>query len=348
MSDDAQMVTPPASAPASSPAPSAPAADVKPARPSSWSEALKQGSREDAASSAASEPASGDDSSAATTVLPTDAGQAQAPAKELPPVPHARLNEVIEQRKAAEKRAAEFEEQLKELSWAKGINQQQVRDLAAWRRQAFTDPNGFFQNLMRSAPPDVVERLRSEYGRQLATRNEPQPQPDLITEAGQRVYSAEQLQRWYDWRSRQQQADFAKQLEPLKRELEAGRTQRAQAHAVEQSKAFASAAVEHAHSWPYFSDHLQEIAEEYAKQPTGRGTPEEELIALGNAWRKVLAEKVLPSLKENGKAAAVAEFQTKAAASTEQPGRATTTTPKKPASMRESLERAAAAANWRP
>jgi len=280
-------------------------------------------------------------------VLPTDAGQAQ-PAKELPPVPHARLNEVIEQRKAAEKRAAEFEEQLKQLSWAKGVDQQQVRDLAAWRRQAFTDPNGFFQNLMRSAPPDVVERLRSEYGRQLATRNEPQPQPDLITEAGQRVYSAEQLQRWYEWRSRQQQAEFAKQIEPLKRELEAGRTERARAHAVAQSKAFATAAVEHAHSWPYFSDNLKEVAEEYAKQPVGRGTPEEELIALGNAWRKVLAEKVLPSLKENGKAAAVAEFQTKAVASTEQPGRATTTTPKKPASMRESLERAAAAANWRP
>lgn len=328
--------------PASSPAPSAPAADVKPARPSSFREALRQGEK-DAASSPTSTPASAD-SPAAATVLPTDAGAA----KELPPVPHARFNEVIDQRKAAEKRAAEFEQQLAALKWAQGVDQNAALNSMRWQAFAHANPEAFFEHAIRTAPPEILPRVRSQLARWLATRTDPRPDADFQIDTGQKFYSADQIQKVLEWHERQQEAKFGQQLEPMRRELSEQRTQREQAHAEAQSKAFASTAVEQAHAWPFFSEHIQEIAEEYAKQPMGRGTPEEELLALGNAWRKVLAEKVLPSISQHAQAQAVADFKTKAAASSEQPGRATTTNPAKPKSMRESLERAAAAANWRP
>ena len=279
-------------------------------------------------------------------MLPTDAGT--VPAKAKPgPVDYERFTEVNERMKAAEKRSKDIEGQLEALAWAKELSRDSVADLARWKQHALVDPAGFFTELMRTAPPHIQQLMRSEFARQLATRNDPEPPPDLMTEGGQRVYSADQLRKWHDWRARAQQGEFAKQLEPLRRELSESRQQRMQATAEAQSKAFAGTAVERAQKWPHFQDHIDAIAEEYAKQPIGRGTPEEEMLALHEAYVTVLETKVFPTISETAQQKAIADFQTKAAASTEQPGRATTSTPTRPKSLGEALRAEAAKVGWR-
>jgi hypothetical protein len=337
MADDSTSAAPstaPASAAPAAPAAPAPAAapattpDVK--RPTSFGAALRDAAKADSSSAA---PASAE-ASAATTVLPTDA----APATTKGPVPYDRFFQVNSAKTAAEERLKEFETRLQQLSWADGLDRQLVHDTVNWRARAHTDPIGFFDEVMRTAPPQVQQQLRSAFARQLALKNDPEPQPDVQTDTGQPVYSAKQQVAWFQWQSRRQQAEWDKKLEPLMREAQQGRQLREQARQDHQVRTFAVSTAKEATAWPHFKDHASEIVAELQKLPPGE-TEAAETLNLHKAYLTVLKRSVLPGLSGKTEAAVLANLKTKAVAGSEHPGRAGTAEPTRPKSMGEAFRR---------
>jgi len=341
--------------PASTPAPSAPSVpaeaprtDEKPARVSSWRDALTKASQ-DPDASPGSPSVSADSSPAAATVLPTDADA--TPPADGRWIPHSRFNEELGKKKAAEAQVKDLQTQLEALAWAKDVDRAQIAESLRWHHQAFTDPGRFLDEVIRTAPPEVQElaaqRLRSEYGRRLA-QPDPRPKPDLVMESGQGLYSADGIEQYTDYRLRQQQAEWVKQLKPLQDQLQAVQKEREQIQQAQAAHAFARQTMDKVAAWPRFHEFKDEIAKVYAAQPMGGGTQNEEMLALYEAYLTVLQEKVFPSIDEQAEATVEANFRKKAVASSEQPGRATTTTPTKPKSMGESIRAAFAAAGVKP
>lgn len=330
------------SAPASAPAatPSTPATPTK--KPASFGAALRQA--EAAEASSASTPAWTSHEPAAATVLPTDAGNPAKPG----PVSYERFTEINTRMQAAEKRAKEIETETAAYAWAKGVDRNALSDTVKWRQRAMTDLDGFLHDLIRTAPPERQASLRSALARQLGSRPaDTEPQPDLQTDRGEPVYSAKQQAAWVDWRERKQQEAFDKRLKPLQDELNAGRDERAKVKASSAAKSFASTTMKDAADWPHFTDNVTAIADEYAKHPVGQSEADEAL-ALHRAYVTVLKRSVFPTISKTAQASAIAEFQTKAAAGSEHPGRASTSTPaNKPKSLGEALRREADKAGWR-
>lgn len=333
----------PASAPTSSDTSSS-AAPTQTKKPASFGAALRQAEKQAAEAPSASTPATSANEPAAATVLPTDAG---SPANR-GPVPYDRFSEVNTRMQAAEKRQKEFETEAAQYAWAKGVDRQTLADTVRWRQRATTDLDGFLQDLITSAPPERQAALRSALARQLGTRPaDTEPQPDLQTDRGEPVYSAKQQAAWTAWRERKQQAEFDKRLKPLQDELNAGRTERAKVKASSAAKSFATSTMKDAADWPHFTDNVAAIAEEYATHPVGK-TDADEALALHRAYIAVLKRSVFPSISEKAQASVRADFQTKAAASSEHPGRASTSTPStRPKSLGEALRREADKAGWR-
>jgi hypothetical protein len=323
-------------APAAAPAAAAPAADVK--RPANFGAALRDAAKADSSSADTASV----ESPAAATVLPTDA----APATTKGPVPYDRFSEVNTAKNAAEARIKEAEAKLQALAWADGLDRQLVHDTVNWRSRAHSDPMGFFNEVMRTAPAAVQQQLRSEFARQLATRTDPEPQPDVQTDTGQPVYSAKQQVAWYQWQSRRQAAEFDKKLEPLQRELQAGKELRERAIRDHKTRTFATTTAKDATEWPHFQDNAKAIVEELQKLPPGQ-TEAEEVNALYRAYMTVLKRDVLPGLAGQTESKVLANLKTKAVAGSEHPGRAAAADPSPPKSMGESLRRELAKAGLR-
>lgn len=267
-------------------------------------------------------------------MLPTDA----APADTKGPVPYDRFFETNTAKKAAEARVKEVEARLAALAWADGLDQHTLLDTVNWRVRSQRDPVGFFDELMRTAPLPVQQQLRSQFARQLALRNDPEPQPDVETDTGQPVYSAKQQVAWFQWQARRQQAELDKKLEPLMREAAQGRQLREEAVRLHQVKTFAASTARDATQWPHFQEHVKEIVEQLQTLPPGQ-TEAEEALNLHKAYIAVLARSVLPGLSGKTEAAVLANLKTKAVAGSEHPGRAGTAEPTRPKSLGEAFRR---------
>lgn len=319
-------------------APAAPAAaappDVK--KPASFKAALFAAEK---AESSPADPGDASTASAAATVLPTDAG---SPANR-GPVPYDRFAEVNTRMQAAEKRAKEHEA----YAWAKGLDQRIVHETVQWRADALSNPEKFIRDVYTSATPEMQATFRKEFGGAPAPVSTQEPPPDLQTDTGQPVYSAKQLAAWQDWRDAKSQAAFDQRLAPIQAELNRGKDERAKVESKAKAQAFASTTMKDAADWPGFTAHVTAIAEEYAKHPIGK-TEADESLALHRAYMTVYRRDVLPTIDKTAEDRAIATMQTKAAAGSAHPGRATTApNPNRPKSLGESLRREADKAGWR-
>jgi hypothetical protein len=262
-------------------------------------------------------------------------------------VPYARFKEVNQKATTAEQRVTEYEKKLQAYAWAEGLDPAQVADTVRWRTQAHQDPLKFLREAIQSAPEHLQPQLRSELGRMLASRApEAKPAPDLQTDTGKPVYSAEQYDRLQEWQARKQQAEWDKRLAPLQQELQQGRDLRERAARDVQTKTFAANAVKDAKTWPHFTEHAAEIAQELQKLPPGN-TEAEESFALSRAYITVLNRSVFPKYTKTAEDTVLANLKTKAAASSEHPGRATTAAPTRPKSLGAALRAEADKAGWR-
>lgn len=327
--------TPASPASTAAPATTTPAADVK--KPASFKAALF--AAEKAGSSAATDPDIASTEPAAATVLPTDAGSSA----ERGPVPYERFSQ-------QNKRLKEIEAENAVYAWAKGLDKQTVHDTVQWRAKSQTDLPGFLRELIETAPADKLAQLRSELARQLSTKpaaSDQEPAPDLQTDTGQPVYSAKQLAAWQDWRDAKSQAAFDQRLAPIQAELNRGKDERAKVESKAKAQSFASSTMQDAAKWPGFTENVQAIAAKYAAMPVGTSEAEERL-AMQTAYLDVLATTIFPTYDKTAEDRAIATMQTKAAAGSAHPGRATTApNPNKPKSLGESLRREAEKAGWR-
>lgn len=307
--------------------------DVK--KPASFKAALMAAEQ---AESSPADPGDASPASAATTVLPTDAG---SPANR-GPVPYDRFSEVNARMQAAEKRAKENDAYL----WAKGLDQRIVTETVQWRAKALSDPDRFIRDVYTQATPAMQAKFRKEFGGAPAPADQ-EPQPDLQTDTGQPVYSAKQQAAWMEWRDQRQQAAFDQRLAPLQAELNRGKEERARVESKAKAQTFATSTVKDAAEWPGFTDHVVAIGEELSRMPLATSEAEEALF-LSRAYMTVYRRDVLPGLHKSAEERAIATMQTKAAAGSAHPGRATTApNPNKPKTLGEALRREADKAGWR-
>lgn len=280
----------------------------------------------------------------ATSASPAVPGQTSEPG----PIPYARFKEVNESKKS-------LEDRVNALAWANGLDPHKVQELLEWRQKATSGDPAFIREYLSNAPASMAAAIRSEAARILGQRNQgattaddAEPAPDLNTEVGP-MRSPQNTAQWLAWRERQQEAKFDQRISPLKQQLDAYQ-QREQAAARDQDRQqFTQAVTNDAKTWPHFETFKAEIAAAYkaAPQPDPRWTEREQALfeqqQLTAAYIRVMGSKGLAP-KAQTQSEVMADLTTRANAATES-GRTSATTPTKPKSMLDSLERAAAAAS---
>lgn len=312
----------PASTPASTPA----------ERPTSWADALKQ------AEEAAASPSPAPTTPEAQTPVPAIAEppQATSEAESVGPIPLDRHKAALEnaRKKAAEEAAQQYQQQY-------GGSLEVIKALQA-------DPVGTVIQLATElqSHPAYGQQLRSAAGRMLAAQRgskqpsaqpEPAPEADLELQDGTQVYSALAQAKREEWLKRQMQAEFGKQLEPL-RQLHQ-RVQRADQANQMQAQATKEASSRY-QAWsqqPHFEEHKADIAKaqtEFFEQGHDSWT------ALGLAYAKVMKDVVLPKLQNQSKQDIVASAVAKAAGRSTNPAASVPAPPGRPKSWREALQQA--------
>lgn len=180
-----------------------------------------------------------------------------------------------------EKTRREYESKLSRLSWAERMDPERV---------------------------ERALRLADEHERQRLASSTPQPkapEPDLRTEDGRPLYSAEQaaaLVRYeVEQASKALEDRFAQRFGPIEQSYHHG-----------QQAAAIDAQIEEASAWPQFSDHLDAITDVIA-QANSRG----ERVTLEQAYMRVVLPKLASAREETlaaGRKAALAELEQSSAA----------------------------------
>jgi len=235
------------------------------------------------------------------------------------PVPYERFTEVNTRMKASEDRWRKAEEGFGEIL---RMDPQSIRGMLAWYKQAGADPAAFATELINNLASD--ERYRPQVASQAARilgslrgvtpKEAPEPQPDLVAENGEQVFSAKQLRAWQEWNSQKSSAAMETRLAEALKPLAELRQQQQAAKVRTQVDQQASQQYQQAQQWHGFKDHESEIAAAFDANPSWD---------LKDAYLHVLHTKILPTLPAQAKAQVVADLQSKAAASTMNPANAT-------------------------
>lgn len=165
------------------------------------------------------------------------------------------------------------------------------------------------------------------------TATEQEPQADLQTADGTRVYSADQLAKWQTWNHNRLMQEVDQRLQPLQaREQQQIATERATQRQTE-AQTRAKQALEPYLAQPEFVEHRAEIAKRQQELVAQGVDP---FQAVGLAYTQVLRDVVLPARTAKSQESLVREAVKKATGSTSTPGVA----PAQPAGRPESFEKA--------
>lgn len=231
-----------------------------------------------------------------TAAVPTPtAAPAASATSEQGPIPYERHKAVLENARK------EAQQQLQQFAWAKGLSEQEVR--AAIRKaqlvdESSRDPIAFHRKLGEwlKSHPMFGPRLQADAG-------EAEPEPDLVAENGQKVYSADQLRKWQAWNQQKLTAQMTELVSPLQQRLQA---QDAQSSA----KEWAQQQLDEARTWEGFADLQASIRERMQK---------DKRLTLHTAYQRAYQEEYLPRQKQRLRDELVAEMNTKATAGTANP-----------------------------
>jgi len=182
-----------------------------------------------------------------------------------------------------------------------------------------------------------------------AAKANQEPEPDLQTQDGALVYSADQLRKWHEWNGRQMEAKLATQFKPLQ-DLQQRYEQSQQVQ--QAAKEAATVAEERGASWksmPLFTDHkdaiLKRQQEIYADAEAAAQRGERKLdpinapwVALQQAYSEVITSQALPKLQSQQTDKLVADAARKRAASTSDPAASAPAQPRKPRTPDEALD----------
>ncbi len=252
-----------------------------------------------APASAETTPVSDSQTTVETDAAPATAEPTAATSTPPGPIPFERHQAIL----AKERQTRESLES--SLAWAREFQPQQVRQ---WQ-QAITwlssDPVGFY----RAMGQQLTQR-----GYSTQAQAEPQePAPDLVTEQGKPVYSADQLKAWHRWNNAQLDEKYGRPLQQLQQASQVAEiTQRASAEAQ-------TTLHEARTTWEGFPELEPKI---YALMKSdGR-------VTLDSAYNRVFREEYLPTLKTRERQAVLSDLAKKPGASTVSPSAAGTAVPK--------------------
>ena len=194
------------------------------------------------------------------------------------PVPYERFNEV--------------NTKYAQLKWAEGLDTQSVRQQQQFFQWLQTDPEGAFKYM-----EDYLTRSGALKRPQQAAQPDARPQPDVVVpETGQKFYSAEAAEKLSQWIAKQSTQPLEQRLQSIEH-----------THAQTRAQAAAQHKLAEAASWPYYTEHQQEIL---------RTMENDHRLSLEGAYQRV----VLPKMRQLERQAVLSEINQKSQASTVNPG----------------------------
>jgi hypothetical protein len=252
------------------------------------------------------------------------------------PVPFDRHKAILESERA---KLADVEAKWKRVEWAnelveQGLTPEQAKQALAIHGHLAGNPAAFFESFLHQAQahPELAQQVRSIAARVLGAgagpsgQDDPEPQPDFYTEGadGSRIpfMSAPQMQKWREWHDRAQQRKLDERFGPIEQAEQA----RAQAAAVAQYRDQVTSEVKAEltalRQQPHFKEHEADVRT-YMESQQWR-------VSLTQAWLHVLQTKVLPTLSQTARDAAIADMQKRAHASSVNPKGGAPSTPASP------------------
>ena len=242
----------------------------------------------------------------------SDASGITVPETSAGPLPYERHKAILEKARAeatAKAREDAEREYRSKYGWAERYQPQEVEMSSRLYQWLQADPRKFMEWL--------GTQIGEPVGRSAAPpqANEP-PAPDLRAEDGTPVYSAQQLQKFMEWREQKLQSS----VESIQRKL-ADREEKDKARQTAwTAKQSASGLLKYAREkWPAFKDLEPDVLKAMQDNPR---------LSFHDAYIRVFSENGTPKLREQWSAEYQGTLATKQNASTAPPGRPTGT-PKK-------------------
>lgn len=242
--------------------------------------------------SAAASPAPHTETSAPSVPATTQQGEVPGSPASQGPIPYDRHEAVL----AAERRKREDVES--RYAWAQSVNPDQYAAMAQWFQRAAADPVAFLQQFRSELEAHPQFRSKLQAIQQPTSTGE--PQPDLIAENGEQVYSAKQQRAWAEWQRTQLMAEIQQQISPLMEDRQVQQV-RSMAEQRVQSQ------LQEAQTWEAFGDLRSQIAQIMTRD--GRATLSSAYHRAHSEWAKSrdqrVREQVLAELRDKSTASSV-------------------------------------------
>lgn len=233
-----------------------------------------------------------------------------------------------------------------EYGWAATIPAEHRQTVGQFYQLLDRDPVNAIDLLFRQAAgdPNYQPQLRSWVGRILGTRGSAQPQATMPAQAapasvpepdvygtddqGRQIplYSAASIPKLVDALKAQIQADYAKELAPLKADLQTRAQREMQMREVQEAQSWAEREYTRVAQWPSFTAHEKAIGEAMLADPT---------LDVSDAYMRI----VVPTLTQQAKQQVVAQQQDKARAAGINPSATVTGNPSRPKTFMEAFNR---------
>lgn len=279
-----------------------------------------------------------DPSPESATASPAATTPSAATPPEAGPIPLDRHRAILEGERT---KFSDLDAKYQRIAWADelvsaGKTPEQVRDALAVFDSVDTDPIGYMERLFTvlQQHPNTAPLARALAGRVLGTHaagspagDEPEPGPDYQTADGAKFYSVEQQAKWMAWREQRLMSGMDEKIRPLLTAHQEAQHTAARRAADEAAAGQAISEFEGLKDKPYFAEHKAEILA-YLQQHKFQ-------VPLQTAYLHVLETKVIPGLKQNGTAQAVADLQREAHASSLKPSGGAPVAPKSPTSFND-------------
>ena len=282
-------------------------------------------------------PPSQDDSAqpaALTQVLGIDAHPDGLPSETVVrqpgPVPYDRFSTVNRQKN-------ELTEELKQYESLKGMDAENVASVTAWARMLNTDPVAAWNNLQEALSSDaryadqVQATIANRPGAARESAIEPpappeaRPTADLQAEDGTLVYSAPQMEKSLDWKSRVLMEQFQQQIAPLQQMVDSVRQQEQHAQAWNE----VSQVLTGFRADPLFSQHEGAIKDMLGSdQRLAVLSETDPQMAVEMAYNRVWRTTIAPTQQREAESTVLENLQRRAVAGTVNPSTAGTTMPR--------------------
>lgn len=234
------------------------------------------------------------------------------------PLPFERHEAILAKARAETEAATKaYEDYKARVAWAENVNQSDVQQLQALTQELHADPIAFLRKLEReiAAHPHLGPQLKQPEQFKM-------PEPALVSQDGQPVWTAQQIQQIRDHDLATLRAEMSKQVT----ELQQGISQQAQVEQQRQALAEASqtssAVLAEYREKPHFKDNEERIAQVYAEMSPEMQRRLGPIGSLEAAYSQVLLNEVLPAIEKSSKEKTLKNLKKKAAAATVEPGTA--------------------------